>query len=92
MCGRSGRRWSGDGGCASSMPGVDAGLEPASSAIIGYGVAVGQVDSAAADNCAASVDVVFGEAAFADAVADLVAEGASFGAGRDRKKESGASY
>ena len=35
MCGRSGRRWSGDGDCASSVPGVDAGLEPASSAIVG---------------------------------------------------------
>jgi len=39
------------------------------------------MNSAAADSCAAGADVFFGEAAFADAVAVLVAEGASFGAG-----------
>jgi len=63
------------------MPGVNAGLEPASCAIVGYGVAVGQMNSATADSCAASVDVFFSEAAFMDAVAILVAEGTSFSAG-----------
>ena len=66
---------------ASSVPGVDAGLEPTSCAIVGYGVTIGQVDSASVDNCAASTDVFFGEAAFVDAVAVLVAEGTSFGTG-----------
>jgi len=81
MRGRSKRRWGRRSGRASSVPGVDAGLEPASCAVIGNGVAIGQMNSAAADSCAAGADVFFGEAAFADAVAVLVAEGASFGAG-----------
>jgi len=81
MCGRSERRWGRHGGCASSVPGVDAGLEPASCAIIGNGVAIGQMNSAAADSCMAGADVFFGEAAFTDAVAILVAEGISFGMG-----------
>ena len=89
MRGRSGRRWGRSGGCASSVPGVDAGLKPASSAIVGYGVAVGQVDSAGADNCAAGADVFFGEAAFTDAVAVLVAEGASFSAGAGSEERVG---
>ena len=80
MRGRSGR-WGRRGGRVSSVPGVDAGLEPASRAIVGYGVAVGQVDSAGADNCTAGADIFFGEAAFTDAVAILVAEGASFSTG-----------
>jgi len=80
MHGRSGQ-WGRRGSCASSVPGVDAGLEPASCAIIGYRVAVGQVDSAGVDNCMASMDIFFSEAAFADAVAILVAEGASFSTG-----------
>jgi len=81
MRGRSERRWGRRGGHASSVPGVDAGLEPVSCAVIGNRVAIGQMNLAAADSCAAGVDVFFSEAAFVDVVAVLVAEGASFGAG-----------
>jgi len=85
---RSGR-WGRHGGCASSVPGVDARLEPTSCAIVGYGVAVGQVDPAGADNCVAGADIFFGKAAFADAVAVLVAEGASFSAGAGSEERVG---
>ena len=61
-------------------PGVNAGLKPTSFTIVRYGFAVGQVDSAIADTCAAYADVVFGDFAFADAVAVLGAEGTSLGA------------
>ena len=88
MRGRSGQ-WGRRGGRASSVPGVDAGLESASCAIVGYRVAVGQVDSAGADNCMAGADVFFGEAAFADAVAVLVAEGASLGMGAGSEERVG---
>ena len=85
---RSGR-WGRHGGHASSVPGINAGLESASCAIIGYGVTVGQVDSAGADNCVAGADIFFGEATFTDTVAILVAEGASLGAGAGSEERVG---
>jgi len=85
---RSGR-WGRRGGCASSVPGVDAGLEPALCAIVGYGVTVGQVDLAGADNCMAGADIFFSKAAFTDMVAVLVAEGASFSTGAGSEERVG---
>ena len=85
---RSGR-WGRRGGCASSVPGVDAGLEPALCAIVGYGVTVGQVDLASADNCMAGADIFFSKAAFTDMVAVLVAEGASFSTGAGSEERVG---
>jgi len=87
-CRRS-RWWGRRGGCASSMPGVDARLEPVSCAIVGYGVAIGKVDLASADNCMASADIFFSKAAFADAVAILVAEGTSFSVGAGSEERVG---
>ena len=61
-------------------PAIDGGLNSMDSPIIGDWFTIGEMNPAVTDACAARADIVFCDAALPDAVAFLVAEGASISA------------